>query len=315
MTTQQPQSSIRPPSDWDVHHSRGLLRYDDTQKGNLVLLADVVRWLMKSRVLPRAEAVKLVCAALEGKRPPLLYHVDETELAKPCNDLGPFFRFAPEYEELESLPPKRAIATLHARRIRAEWLMNRFDLEQQNTLGESEYGAMKETPFEFDARHPGSCTGALAVTFADAHKYWGWGTVAVLGKLDETNVDNYKAWVIYRKQSNKLPYHKRKWGDWELPYLLEAKDVFGSLSKLAKELGMSPQRLGEYVRRANRAKAMADAKAKADAAKAEAAPQNPNDILRTLSNSGITATVYHDGKKVKKNSPASPWDRMGKRQA
>ena len=145
MTTQQPQSSIKPPSDWDVHHSRGLLRYDDTPKGNLVLLADVVRWLMQSRVLPPDEAVELVCAALEGKRPPLLYHVNKTGWAKPDNDLYPLFLFVRDGNSIprESaikimrevlakftppLSPERDIAKVHALYLRLAW----FDLALEN---------------------------------------------------------------------------------------------------------------------------------------------------------------------------------------
>jgi len=160
----------------------------------------------------------------------------------------------------------------------------------------------------------------LAVPVPVAFTLWGWGTAATPvadGNAAEApdkhdGADGYstKTLVAERKKFIGLPKNKRqraKWTAQQLQQLPAAVDSYGGAAGLAKELDISDTQVRAKLRLA---KAMADAKEKADAAKAEAAPQNPNDVLRTLgkpgtaaSNSGITSTVYHDGKEVTKNKP------------
>ncbi len=55
---------IEPPegSNWQPHSPHGLQRFKEGPGGNVVRLADVVRWLMSARHLPLLEAVDRVCS-------------------------------------------------------------------------------------------------------------------------------------------------------------------------------------------------------------------------------------------------------------
>lgn len=55
-----PVAEIEPPSDWRPKTKFGTLRCDDGLHGRLVRLADVVRWLMREREMPRIEAARMV---------------------------------------------------------------------------------------------------------------------------------------------------------------------------------------------------------------------------------------------------------------
>lgn len=76
---------IAPPTGWQARTEHGLLRFDDTDAGRLVRLADLVTWLMDSRELPCKPAVEMVCTALESNpgAAASLYLLTESGYAKP----------------------------------------------------------------------------------------------------------------------------------------------------------------------------------------------------------------------------------------
>lgn len=76
---------IAPPTGWQARTEHGLLRFDDTDAGRLVRLADLVTWLMDSRELPCKPAVEMVCTALESNPSAAasLYLLTESGYAKP----------------------------------------------------------------------------------------------------------------------------------------------------------------------------------------------------------------------------------------
>lgn len=82
------------PGIWRLEAAGLQMRADATEAGKLVLLADVVRWLMRSRELPLIPAVKALCEKLKSiNPPPQLYHAGATNWARPMradNDFGYF---------------------------------------------------------------------------------------------------------------------------------------------------------------------------------------------------------------------------------
>lgn len=76
---------IAPPTGWHPRTEHGLLRFDGTDAGRLVRLADLVTWLMDSRELPCKPAVEMVCTALESNpgAAASLYLLTESGYAKP----------------------------------------------------------------------------------------------------------------------------------------------------------------------------------------------------------------------------------------
>ncbi len=76
---------IAPPTGWNPRTEHGLLRFDGTDAGRLVRLADLVTWLMDDRELPCKPAVEVVCTALEGNPSAVasLYLLSENGYAQP----------------------------------------------------------------------------------------------------------------------------------------------------------------------------------------------------------------------------------------
>lgn len=177
---------IEPPegSGWHLHSPYGAQRFKDGPDGYVVRLADVVRWLMQVRETSFANAVRAVCAPLEGDAPPPLYRLDAVEDAAPENDTTEWLKYLSGYEGLHSLPPQVANARAAALALKATWLMTPRELSRLvNSPGfSSEYDETKESPFEFSERT--DRTGGpkdLAVPFAVAHALWGWGSVVAVG--------------------------------------------------------------------------------------------------------------------------------------
>lgn len=173
-----PAGAVTPVEGWSVQSPLGLLRCDDTPEGQLVRLADVVRWLTKAKELPFAQAVKHVAAMLTqdaGGFP--LYLVDQHDYATHCGEENPFDQFVFSDEEmkrprLEGNTRRAATSLAHA------WLMPAHELARlANVPGVPVfYDSDKETPLEYFERR-GAVESRYAVTFSTAHQLWGWGTV------------------------------------------------------------------------------------------------------------------------------------------
>ena len=52
--------AIGPPEDWQLQSPFGFMRFDSSPAGQVVRLADVLRWLEESRSLPRQAALKVL---------------------------------------------------------------------------------------------------------------------------------------------------------------------------------------------------------------------------------------------------------------
>lgn len=84
--------SIEPEDGWALHSTWGYMGRDDTSTGRLLRLADLVRWLMNTKSLPRAEALELVCRAITPEVMPFIYLVsnkgERAELVSPDSGFG-----------------------------------------------------------------------------------------------------------------------------------------------------------------------------------------------------------------------------------
>lgn len=173
---------IEPPegSGWQLHSPYGAQRFKDGPDGRLVRLADVVRWLMRVRETSFANAVRAVCAPLEGDTPPLLYRLDRVDDAAPEDGDHEWFKYFPDCEDLQSLPTQLANARVAARDMKAWWLMPPHELSRlaNDPSYPAEYDETKESPFEYSERTDrAGGPKNLAVPFAVAHTLWGWGSV------------------------------------------------------------------------------------------------------------------------------------------
>lgn len=174
-----PAGSVTPVEGWSVQSPLGLLRCDDTPGGQLVRLADVVRWLTKAKELPFAQAVKQVAAMLTQHAGDFaLYLVDEHDYATHCGQENPFDQFVFSDEEMK-LPRLEANTRKAAASLANVWLMPAHELARlANEPGiPAFYDSDKETPFEYFERS-GAHVSRYAVTFSSAHQFWGWGTAA-----------------------------------------------------------------------------------------------------------------------------------------
>ena len=77
--------AVVPVEGWSVRYSNGLLRFDGTDAGRLVRMADLVWWLMETKELPGRAAVELVCDALQSDTGAAawLYMLNDSEYATP----------------------------------------------------------------------------------------------------------------------------------------------------------------------------------------------------------------------------------------
>ncbi len=241
---------IEPPkgSGWQLHSPYGAQRFKDGPDGRLVRLADVVRWLTQDRETSFANAVRAVCAPLEGDAPPLLYRLDPVEDAAPESDASPWLKFLTGYDDLHTLPPRLANARAAARDVKAAWLMMPRELSRlvNDPSYPAQYDETKESPFEFSER-PDRTGGPkdLAVPFAVAHALWGWGSV----KADENEAPaspfplaNWPALVAYRKANA-----GSDWGLGDqvavgktelLRRVEEGKTKSAALEEMAREVGL-----------------------------------------------------------------------------
>ena len=220
---------IEPPegSNWQPHSPHGLQRFKDGPGGNVVRLADVVRWLMSARHLPLLDAVDRVCSQLEGDSPPLVYLLDANGWARAQDEPSAWALFYFDgYKDLADLPPPIAHAKVAGRSLRGSWLIEPHVLAWMvNEPGRrSEYNSDEQTPFEWsDSGKRGS---AWAVPFAVAHALWGWGTVveaaagaagATAGQLDRGDVKDFDTLCRYL-----APYKGKdgsEWPSWEAEWV------------------------------------------------------------------------------------------------
>ena len=93
---------IAPPAGWQPRTEHGVLRFDGTDAGRLVRLADLVAWLMVGRELPCKPAVEMVCTALESnpRAAASLYLLSVNGYAQPLPASHSFF-----YLPSETTPP------------------------------------------------------------------------------------------------------------------------------------------------------------------------------------------------------------------
>ena len=194
---------ITADAEWKLHSRWGAHRFNDTPAGQLVRLADVVRWLMRAHELPFAAALERVCAELEGDAPPLLYGLSATGWAEAMDKPCAWFKFLPGLEGLADLPPQTAHARAVARNMKSKWLQNPYELARLvNEPGHPVvYREDEETPFEFYERRS-EAGGAItaAVPFAVAHALWGWGEAPAPTALDPYTLGTFDNLVKYRKQ-------------------------------------------------------------------------------------------------------------------
>jgi len=263
---------IEPPegSGWQLHSPYGAQRFKDGPDGRLVRLADVVRWLMQARETSFANAVRAICAPLEGDTPPLLYRLDPMEDAAPDGYATEWFKYLSGYDDLHSLPPQVANARAAARDVRATWLMMPGELSRLvNGPGfPAVYDETKESPFEFSQR-TGRAGGPkdLAVAFAVAHELWGWGAVVApasgidLGvndtpaALTDDEVTSPQTLITYRAQFAHLVgdsgVQKRpKWTERQRHHLLGAVALCGDAASLATRWGVTAEVVRSQLRKA-----------------------------------------------------------------
>lgn len=85
---------IEPPAGWKAHTDHGLQKFEDTNAGRLVRLADLVQWLMDTEELPCKAAVEEVCSTLE-QRPIAaagwLYLLQRNDFAVPLTPSHSFY--------------------------------------------------------------------------------------------------------------------------------------------------------------------------------------------------------------------------------
>lgn len=172
------QDKIEPPDGWKLDSVHGILRFGPEAGDKIVTLHDVVTWLMAVRELPFANAVEAVCSALEKNGLDGIYLLERTEYAKPVTRPSPFDQF---------LPPRTG-ATI-AKNLRATWLIEPWELARLVNTPDLEiaFDESKETPFAH-ANRPGNPSALYAITWALAHKYWGWGSVANVVQLQSVDV-------------------------------------------------------------------------------------------------------------------------------
>lgn len=85
---------IQPPHGWTAQSLHGLQRFDDSDAGRLVRLADLVQWLVDTKEMPCKAAVESVCSVLEecsGVAAGWLYLLTEADYAQPLLAEHPFF--------------------------------------------------------------------------------------------------------------------------------------------------------------------------------------------------------------------------------
>ena len=85
--------NITPPEEWQQKTKFGYMGFDDTPAGRLVRLADLVRWLMKVRKLPRIAAIELICNFLTPTALPWIYFIQPGGFAIPVDLQNPYIQF------------------------------------------------------------------------------------------------------------------------------------------------------------------------------------------------------------------------------
>ncbi|WP_295951754.1 hypothetical protein [Rhodoferax sp.] len=68
-------AAIDPPQDWLLHAPLGFMAYKEGNGGQLVRLADLLRWLEQTRSIPLAAAAEVLCGALPTDEMDWLYRV------------------------------------------------------------------------------------------------------------------------------------------------------------------------------------------------------------------------------------------------
>lgn len=102
------------PGDWRLNTSFGHMACDKTPAGRLVRLADVLRWIESTQLVPRVEALQVFCEAIPPDIMQWLYWIQPGDYAKPVPlDHG----FG--YKSAERIKKDEAAATQAA--IQREW--------------------------------------------------------------------------------------------------------------------------------------------------------------------------------------------------
>lgn len=218
--------AVVPVEGWEVRSKHGLLRFDGTDAGRLVRLADLVLWLMETKELPCLAAVGLVCDALQSNTAaaPWLYMLKETDYATPLTQQHSFL-----YRPILVQP----------------W--QSFCEEAPNDPADCGLaGAVKHMRADFVA--PGGdlwgMLAPLSIRMDKAHELFGWGSEPATeapsasdgGALDVTRLEGLAELVAYRA-ANMVKHGKGTRGpDWAIGNQLE---VLGAAleSALAKNGG------------------------------------------------------------------------------
>lgn len=240
------QSKIEPPEGWKLHSEHGFMRCGAGHADRLVRLHDVVTWLMNSRELPLAAAVDAVCSALEKNGLDGVHYLNGDDYAYAHDAPSPWDRFVGKVD-----------GAAFAKILKASWLISPYALESLvNTPGlPPNYDASKQTPFEY-SNSPESHVAKRAITWSMANKHWGWGAVADVLPLQSVPLaDKLPAtWAELKR------YHADNHGHaWtQAMRQIVAKEEArrnsaghtGVRKAMAVELDMSPQGIGDHIRKA-----------------------------------------------------------------
>lgn len=228
-------AEIEPPSDWRPKTKFGTLRCDDGRSGRMVRLADVVRWLMRDREMPRIEAALMVMDDLTvdsiGSWLYLLSPGAYAEVVKSESGFTKFLRY-------EGAPAEKLIRSL-LDQIKSLWC---DPMMSDSVLNQDAYPV-----------------NSLAVAFQKAHELWGWGHVPAevvqlvavpAADLEPEPIKTYAGLKAFRVATPGAP-----WTDDMRAALAQEEErrknrpgAAGVRKKLGEELGCSDKRIGELIR-------------------------------------------------------------------
>lgn len=268
---------------WRLESAGLHMRADDTDAGKLGRLADILRWLMLAKELPRVEAVEMLCSTLEAAPAATelfrAYAGRRAELLK--GDAALFGFHTPETWAAERARNKReADLCRPIPMVSNEWAARDF-LEETRTTRNTNYFPQQVTQPSYETpgvsaavryirehwptpprrRMDGTSTpdvldyaagGAfgLSVRERDAHALWGWGVEQADATVEAAELTTYADLVRHRR-ANPL-------ADWDVPAnqraLLRAEvdraESAGESrprTRIGGELGVSKTRIGQVL--------------------------------------------------------------------
>lgn len=279
-------AAIDPPQGWELDDPLGFfMAYKEGNAGQLVRLADLLRWLQQTRSIPRAAAVDVLCDALPLDVMGWLYRVDAIHHAKPVPIDAQFgYKTAVQIAEADAAQARDEDRQRHSGEFGDSWGWSNRDWWQSPRLYVAEGKATTNPPQPTEPGRPSllrlirwlalskkktkdvcepmdhqrSLLAPLAIPVIKAHALWGYGTVQqqvaaaspVAASADQPQRQaTYAALVAVRNADKTAP-----WGD-EWPRVLAdeidaRKGQKGVRAGIAKELGMTVSGVGDVLTRA-----------------------------------------------------------------